>query len=37
MKNRSGWFFDRPSNRVEDRNYEEGNDEWSRYSYKHRR
>ena len=37
ITNRSGWFFDRPSNRVEDRNYEEGNGEWSRYSYKHRR
>jgi len=37
ITNRSGWFFDRPSNRVEDRNYEEGNGEWNRYSYKHRR
>lgn len=37
ISSRSGWYFGRPSNRVEDRNYQEGNSEWSEYSYKNRR
>ena len=37
VTNRSGWFFDRPSNRVEDRRFEEGNGDWNDYSYKNRR
>ena len=37
VSNRSGWFFDRPSNRIEDRRFMDGNDEWSEYSYKNRR
>tara|TARA_R110000803_G_scaffold208322_1_gene276916 strand:+ start:156 stop:731 length:576 start_codon:yes stop_codon:yes gene_type:complete len=36
VTNRSGWFFGAPSNRVEGRNFEEGNGDWNDYSYKNR-
>ena len=36
IKNRSGWFFDRDSNRIEGRRFQDGSDDWSEYSYKNR-
>ena len=36
VTNRSGWFFGEPSNRVQARRFEEGNEDWSEYSYKNR-
>ena len=36
VTNRSGWFFGAPSNRVQARRFEEGDDDWSEYSYKNR-
>ena len=36
ITNRSGWFFDKPSNRIQARRFEEGNEDWSEYSYKNR-
>jgi tmRNA-binding protein len=36
ITNRSGWFFGKPSNRVQARIFNEGDDDWSEYSYKNR-
>ena len=36
ITNRSGWFFGKPSNRVQARRFNEGDDDWSEYSYKNR-
>ena len=36
ITNRSGWFFGAPSNRVQSRIFNEGDDDWSEYSYKNR-
>ena len=36
ITNRSGWFFGAPSNRVQARIFNEGDDDWSEYSYKNR-
>ena len=36
VTNRSGWFFGEPSNRIQARRFEEGNEDWSEYSYKNK-